>query len=253
MRMNQLLLNQVAIITGGNAGIGKAIASKFAEEGAKVIIFGTNVETGQKTINEIREITQSQTIYFRCVDVSQTQLVDEAIKDVVEEFGVVDILINNAGITADQLLMKMSEQDWDKVLDTNLKSCFNTCKSVVRGMMKAKKGKIINISSVVGLMGNAGQTNYAASKAGIIGFSKALAKELASRNILVNCIAPGFIQTKMTDALTPIQREMIVKDIPLNRLGEPSDIANLAWFLATPLSNYVTGQVITVDGGMVMS
>jgi 3-oxoacyl-[acyl-carrier protein] reductase len=251
--MKQLLLNQIAIVTGGNVGIGKAIALKLAQEGAKVIIFGTNQETGLMTQNEIRELIHPESAYFRAVDVSQTNLVDEAIKKVLEEFGSIDILVNNAGVTADQLLMKMSEQDWDKVLDINLKSCFNTCKAVVRAMMKAKKGKIINISSVVGLTGNAGQANYAASKAGMIGFSKALAKELASRNILVNCIAPGFIQTQMTEVLTPAQKEAILKDIPLNHMGEPDDIANLAWFLASPLSNYITGQVITVDGGMVMS
>jgi 3-oxoacyl-[acyl-carrier protein] reductase len=251
--MKQLLLNQIAIVTGGNVGIGRAIALKLAQEGAKVIIFGTNQETGLMTQNEIRELIHPESAYFRVVDVSQTNLVDEAIKKVLEEFGSIDILVNNAGVTADQLLMKMSEQDWDKVLDINLKSCFNTCKAVVRAMMKAKKGKIINISSVVGLTGNAGQANYAASKAGMIGFSKALAKELASRNILVNCIAPGFIQTQMTEVLTPAQKEAILKDIPLNHMGEPDDIANLAWFLASPLSNYITGQVITVDGGMVMS
>lgn len=250
--MKQLLTGQVAIITGGNAGIGKAIALKFAEEGAKVIIFGTNVEAGASAVEEIRSQTQASDVHFAAVDVSQTAAVDEAIKKVVEQFGQVDILVNNAGITADQLLMKMTEQDWDRVLDINLKSCYNTCRAVVRGMMKAKKGKIINISSVVGLTGNAGQVNYAASKAGMIGFTKALAKELASRGILVNCIAPGFIRTKMTDLLSDAQKEAILKDIPLGHMGEVSDIANMAWFLASSLSNYVTGQVLTVDGGMVM-
>ncbi len=250
--MKQLLKDQVAIITGGNAGIGKAIALKFAEEGAKVVIFGTNAEAGASAVAEIRSQTQTSDVHFAVVDVSQTGAVDEAMKKVVEQFGQIDILVNNAGITADQLLMKMSEHDWDRVLDINLKSCYNTCRAVVRGMMKAKKGRVINISSVVGLTGNAGQVNYAASKAGMIGFTKALAKELASRGILVNCIAPGFIRTKMTDLLSDAQKEAILKDVPLGHMGEVADIANMAWFLASPLSSYITGQVLTVDGGMVM-
>lgn len=250
--MKNLLHEQVAIVTGGNAGIGKAIAAKLAEEGAKIAIFGTNSEAGEAAIAEIKEKFPSSTLIFYKVDVSQSSLVDDAIKKVVEDLGVVDILVNNAGITADHLLMKMREEDWDRVLAVNLKSCYNTCRSVVRAMMKAKKGKIINISSVVGLMGNAGQTNYAASKAGMIGFSKALAKELASRNILVNCIAPGFIQTKMTDVLSESQKESILKQIPLGLLGDPQEIANAVWFLASPLCNYMTGQTIAIDGGMTM-
>lgn len=248
----QSLKNQIAIITGGNAGIGKAIALKFAEEGAKVIIFGTNQEKGEQVVKEIKEIPSSLESYFINVDVSKTQAVEDAIKLIVEKEGTVDILVNNAGITSDQLLMKMSESDWDKVLDINLKSCYNTCHAVVRIMMKAKKGRIINVSSVVGLTGNAGQTNYAASKAGMIGFSKAFAKEVAPRNILVNCIAPGFIVTNMTDKLTEAQKEVILKGIPLGCMGEPDDIANMAVYLASPKSKYITGQVFTVDGGMVM-
>lgn len=250
--MKQLLQSQVAIITGGNAGIGKAIALKFAEEGANLAIFGTNQENGQKTVAEISQAYPSCKVQFYLVNVAQTSLVEESIKKVIEDFGQIDILVNNAGITADQLLMKMSEEDWDRVLDINLKSCYNTCKAVVRGMMKAKKGRIINISSVVGLMGNAGQTNYAASKAGMIGFTKALAKELASRQILVNCIAPGFISTNMTDKLTESQKETILKSIPMGELGNSDDIANAACFLASGMSKYITGQVLTVDGGMVM-
>lgn len=250
--MKHLLSDQVAIITGGNAGIGKAIALKFAEEGAKVAIFGTNQENGLKTLEEISRLVPNCKAQFYLVDVSQTQTVDESIKKVIEDFGQIDILVNNAGITADQLLMKMSENDWDRVIDINLKSCYNTCKAVVRGMMKAKKGRIINISSVVGLMGNAGQTNYAASKAGMIGFTKALAKELASRQILVNCIAPGFIRTNMTDKLNEVQKEAIVKSIPVGELGNSDDIAYAACFLASEMANYITGQVLTVDGGMVM-
>ncbi len=250
--MKNLLLDQVAIVTGGNAGIGKAIALKFAEEGAKVAILGTNDETGAHTIAEMKQLIPSSQVVFYKVDVSQTADVEATIKKVLEDFGKVDILVNNAGITADQLLMKMSEEEWDRVLAVNLKSCYNTCRAVVRSMMKAKKGKIINVSSVVGLIGNPGQANYAASKAGMIGFSKALAKELATRNILVNCIAPGFIQTKMTDTLSEEQKEAILKEIPLGRLGDCMDIANAAWFLASPLSNYMTGQVVTIDGGMAM-
>lgn len=250
--MKQLLANQVAIVTGGNAGIGKAIVHKFAKEGAHLAIFGTNLENGQRTLEEIAKQQPSCKARFYFVDVSQTALVEESIKKVLEDFGQIDILVNNAGVTADQLLMKMLENDWDRVLDINLKSCFNTCKAIVRTMMKAKKGRIINISSVVGLTGNPGQTNYAASKAGMIGFTKALAKELASRHILANCIAPGFIQTNMTDKLTDNQKEEILKSIPMGTLGKTEDVANAACFLASSMADYITGQVITVDGGMVM-
>ncbi|MBA2367613.1 MAG: 3-oxoacyl-ACP reductase FabG [Candidatus Protochlamydia sp.] len=250
--MNQLLAGQVAIITGGNSGIGKAIAQKFAQEGAKLALFGTNVGAGEAAVNEIKAFVQGAEVSFHSVDVSQTVLVDEAIKKVADAHGAIDILVNNAGITADQLLMKMSEDEWDRVLDINLKSCYNTCRAVVRGMMKAKKGKIINVGSVVGITGNAGQVNYAASKAGMIGLTKALAKELASRGVLVNCIAPGFIQTKMTGQLSAEQKEAILKSIPLGRMGDPEDIAGMAWFLASPLGQYITGQVFTVDGGMIM-
>lgn len=250
--MNQLLKDQVAVVTGGNAGIGKAIALKFAEQGAHLAIFGTNQETGQAAVDEIKQAVPACKVKFYVVNVANTTEVEESLKKVTEEFGQVDILVNNAGITADQLLMKMGEDDWDRVMDINLKSCYNTCKAVVRSMMKARKGRIINISSVVGIMGNPGQTNYAASKAGMIGFTKALAKELASRQILVNCIAPGFIRTKMTDQLNEAQREGILKSIPLGTLGEAIEIANAAVFLASSLSNYVTGQVLSVDGGMAM-
>lgn len=250
--MKLQLENQTALITGGNAGIGKAIALLFAQEGAKVAIFGTNKEKGEAAVDEIRKITGREDVYFYTVDVSQTTAVEEAIKKVLETFGTIDILVNNAGITADQLLMKMSEDEWDRVLNINLKSCYNTCRAVIRSMMKARKGKIINISSVVGLTGNAGQMNYAASKAGMIGLTKALAKEVAGRNILVNCVAPGFIETNMTEKLSDSQKEGILKDIPLGRMGHPMEIANVVLFLASPLSSYVTGQVWAVDGGMVM-
>ncbi len=250
--MKNLLLNQVAVITGGNAGIGKAIAAKLAEEGATIAILGTNQETGAAAVEEIKQATPSAKVDFYLVDVSKTAPVQQVIQTILEKEGHIDILVNNAGITADQLLIKMSEEEWDRVFAVNLKSCYNTCRAVVRAMMKARKGKIINISSVVALRGNAGQANYAASKAGMIGFSKSLAKELAGRQILVNCVAPGFIQTKMTDKLSTEQKEALLKEIPLGRMGDPLEIAHAVWFLASPLSNYMTGQVLTVDGGMVM-
>jgi 3-oxoacyl-[acyl-carrier protein] reductase len=245
------LLNQVALITGGSSGIGLAIALKFAEEGATVILIGTNGLKGEAALKEIKEKT-GQTAHFYAADVGKTEKVDEIIKKVLEAFGQIDILINNAGITADQLLMRMTEEEWDRVLDTNLKSCYNLCHALVRPMMKAKKGKIINIASVVGLTGNSGQTNYAASKAGMIGFTKALAQEVATRGIQVNAVAPGFIATLMTEQLNEEQRTAITKTIPMGYMGTPADVANVVWFLACPLSNYITGQVITVDGGMVM-
>ncbi len=250
--MNNSLSNQVAVVTGGNSGIGQAIAEKLAQEGAKIAILGTNSATGANAVQEIQKLCQDRQVQFYQVDIGQTLAVEEVFKKIFTDFGQIDILVNNAGITADQLLMKMSEDDWDRVLTTNLKSCFNTCRAIVRHMMKAKKGKIINITSVVGLVGNPGQTNYAASKAGMIGFTKALAKELASRHILVNCVAPGFIQTKMTHVLSDGQKEQILQNIPLGCLGSPMDIANATLFLASPLANYITGQVLQVDGGMVM-
>ncbi len=246
-----MLKNQNVLVTGGTAGIGKAIAIHFAKNGAHVAIFGTNEERGQKVVQEIKEKTSSK-VLFIAVDVSNTSKVKEAVDQVVEEFGSLDILINNAGITRDGLLLRMSEDDWDRVLEVNLKSVYNTCKAVIRPMMKAKKGKIINISSVIGLTGNAGQVNYAASKAGIIGVTKSLAKELASRNIFVNCIAPGFIETSMTSELNDTLKEEILRNIPLKRIGRPEEIANAALFLASEGSNYITGQVLPIDGGMTM-
>lgn len=246
--MYDLLKNQVAIITGGTSGIGKAIAVEFAKQGAKVAIFGTNAERGEQTI---QTIGQEKAAFYQ-VNVGNTKDVEEAIKQVQEKQGPVDILINNAGVTRDQLMLKMTEEDWDQVMEINVKSCYNTCKALTRQMLKARKGIIINISSVIGLIGNPGQTNYAASKAAIIGFTKALAKELASRGIRVNCIAPGFIDTKMTEAMTDQQRQATLLSIPMERMGMPIDIANAAVFLASPMASYITGQVLTVDGGMVM-
>jgi len=243
--MEQALKDQVAVITGGTAGIGKAIAEKFAKQGAHVVVIGTNVERGQQVAKDLGGRAQ----FFK-VNVANSAEVQEAVKKILEAFQRVDILINNAGITADQLLMRMTEDDWDKVMTINVKSCYNLCHALVRAMMKARKGKIINMSSVVGLTGNAGQANYAASKAAIIGFTKALAKELAPRNICVNCIAPGFIETQMTEALNEEQKKAALAQVPLGRMGKAEEIAEAALFLAG--AEYVTGQVLTVDGGMVM-
>ena len=250
----QLLNQKRALITGGTAGIGKEIALQFARQGADVLIFGTNEERATEVIAELKAAACREDQHFEAliVDVASKKAVEETIQVLLTQFGTLDILVNNAGVTRDGLLMKMSEEDWDTVLDVNLKSVYNTCQAIVRSMLKARKGKIINISSVVGLTGNSGQANYAASKSGMIGFTKALAQELASRGICVNCIAPGFIQTRMTDALTEQQREGILKKIPMGRMGTPNEIAQAAVFLASSLSDYITGQVITVDGGMVM-
>ena len=250
----QLLKGKKALITGGTAGIGKEIALSFARQGAHVTIFGTNETRAAEVVQELNaaRVDADQQFFSDLVNVSDKASVEASIQKLLTSWGSVDILVNNAGITKDGLLMKMSEQDWDDVLDINLKSVYNLCQALVRSMLKARSGKIINVSSVVGLTGNAGQVNYAASKSGMIGFTKALAQELATRGICVNCIAPGFIQTKMTDVLTEAQKEAIVKKIPMGRLGAPEDIANAAIFLASPLSNYITGQVLTVDGGMVM-
>lgn len=242
----------VALVTGGTAGIGKAIALKLASEGARIAIFGRNVEKGLAVVTEIEGQYGNGQAAFYQVNVSQKEAVAQAIEKVLQEFGPVDILVNNAGVTRDQLLMRMSENDWDEVMDINVKSCYNLTSALVRSMLKARKGKIINISSVVGLTGNAGQTNYAASKAAVIGFTKALAKELASRKICVNCVAPGFVETQMTDMLSSPQRESILSQIPMGRMGNPEDIANAVLFLCCPESDYITGQVLTVDGGMVM-
>jgi 3-oxoacyl-[acyl-carrier protein] reductase len=252
--MSGILKGKKALITGGTAGIGKAIALKMAQEGADVIVFGTNLERASLVVKEMQELTlgSEQSFSSQIVDVSNKASVDAAMESILADGGRVDILVNNAGITRDGLLMKMSEEDWDQVLATNLKSVYNTCRSLVRVMLKAKAGKIINISSVVGLTGNAGQTNYSASKAGMIGFTKALAQEMASRGVCVNCIAPGFIQTNMTDVLTDGQKEGILNQIPMGKMGQTEDIANAAVFLASPLSSYITGQVLCVDGGMVM-
>jgi 3-oxoacyl-[acyl-carrier protein] reductase len=249
--MNLLLKDQVAIVTGGNSGIGKAIVLKLAEAGVKIAIFANNQQKAEEVISEIEKKNLPGSACFFQLNVANGAAVDTAVKEVLERFGQVDILVNNAGINRDQLLMKISEEDWDAVMDVNVKSCFNTCKALARQFIKAKKGKIINISSVIGLIGNPGQANYAASKAAMIGFTKSLAKELASRNIRVNCVAPGFIDTGMTETLTEKQKEDIFSKIPMGIMGSSEDIANAVLFLASDLAKYITGQVITVDGGMV--
>ncbi|ADI38544.1 3-oxoacyl-[acyl-carrier-protein] reductase [Waddlia chondrophila 2032/99] len=250
--MRQLLKDQTAIVTGGSAGIGRAITRTFVEHGATIAIFGTHAERGKSVAEEINAQAGGEAVHFFQVDVSDKNRVGQAVNEVLSLFGKVDILVNNAGITRDQLLMKMTEDDWDEVMAVNVKSCYNTCQALVRQMMKARRGKMINMSSVVGLTGNAGQANYAASKSAIIGFSKALAKELAPRNICVNCVAPGFIDTRMTEALGDQQKQAILSQIPFGKMGSVEDVANAVLFLASSLSDYITGQVITVDGGMIL-
>jgi len=244
------LKDKVAIVTGGNRGIGKGIALKLAQEGAMVAICGTNEATLKEAVLEIEKLGVKS--FQMKVDVSKGPEVESFVKVVLEMFGKIDILVNNAGITKDNLLLRMSEQEWDDVLNTNLKSAFLMTKYTVKQMMKARQGKIINITSIVGVRGNAGQANYAASKAGMIGLTKTTAREFSSRNITCNAIAPGFIQTDMTHSLDEKTKEMMLKEIPLGFLGETSDIANVVAFFASDDSRYITGQVVCVDGGMVI-
>ena len=245
-----LLKDKVALVTGGAQGIGKAIAVTLAKEGANVSICDVNLEKAQETAKEISALGVKAAAFLTNVTVAAE--CDALIENTVKEFGKVDILINNAGVTRDGLLIRMSEADWDLVIAINLKGTFNCTKSAVKVMMKQRYGRIVNISSVIGLMGNAGQTNYAATKAGVIGVAKSVAKEYANRNITVNCVAPGYIQTAMTDKLTEDQKQAMLKFVPLGRMGQSQDVANAALFLVSPLADYITGQVITVDGGMVM-
>lgn len=246
-----LLDGKVAIVTGGSRGIGRAVALEFANAGAKVVInYAGNVNAAKETQKMIEDRGGSALILQ--ADVSDAAAVDAMVKSTLETFGRIDILVNNAGITRDNLLMRMKEEDWDAVMNTNLKGIFTCTKAVSRVMMKQKSGKIINMTSVVGIIGNAGQANYAAAKAGVIGFTKSMAKELASRNITVNAIAPGFIDTDMTAVLTDQVKADLAAKVPLGRLGMPEDVASCALFLSSETAKYITGQIINVDGGMVM-
>lgn len=245
----KLLEGKTALVTGASKGIGRKIAEIFAENGAHVAFtYLSSVEKGQALEQELQSFG-TQIKGYRS-DASKFDEADQLIQNIVADFGTLDIVVNNAGITKDGLLMRMTEEDWDQVLDINLKSIFNVTKAASKIMMKNRKGSFINMSSVVGVQGNAGQANYAASKAGIIGFSKSIAKELGSRNIRTNVIAPGFIRTEMTDVLDPAVVAGWEKGIPLKRAGEPEDVANACLFLASDLSAYVNGQVISVCGGM---
>jgi len=246
------LKGRKALVTGGTAGIGRAIALKLVQEGADVAIFGTNAERAQSVLKELEAARPSseQTVRTLLVDVSDFAAVDEAVKELHKEWDALDILVNNAGITKDKLFIAMKEEDWDRVIDVNLKSVYNLTKAALRPMLKKRSGAIINITSVIGLKGNPGQTNYAASKAGMIGFTRSLAREVAPKGVTVNCIAPGFIESSMTDKLNEAQKEAILSQVPMKRLGTPEDIANAAHFLASRHGSYITGQVLTVDGGM---
>ncbi len=237
-----------AIITGAARGIGKAIVLTLARNGCDVIIGDVDFEQAKLTAAEAEK--EGVNAFAYNVDVTDSEQVKLMIKNSYEKFKNIDILVNNAGITRDKLLMRMSDQDWDSVIQVNLKGAFNCTKQIIRNMIKNNRGKIINISSVVGIMGNAGQSNYAASKAGLIGFTRSIAKELGSRNIQVNAIAPGFIKTEMTHNLSQDIIDDYIQQIPMNRGGSPDDVANTVLFLASSLSDYITGQVIHVDGGM---
>ena len=244
-------MDKCALITGATRGIGKQIAITLAKQGYNIALnYRKENEELENTKKEIEKIGV-QVLAVKG-DVANFENCENFVKQVIERFGQIDVLVNNAGITKDMLLMRMKKEDFEQVIDTNLVGTFNVTKNVVPYMMKARSGRIINISSVVGISGNAGQTNYSASKAGIIGFTKSLAKEVASRNILVNAVAPGFIETNMTDVLKDDVKQEIAKNIPLKRMGTTQDVANVVKFLASDDSSYITGQVINVDGGMLM-
>jgi len=241
----------VALVTGGSRGIGKAVSKQLAEDGANVIInFSSNEEAAQKTLSEILENGGKGEI--KKARVENFDEVQALVKNILDRYTKIDILVNNAGITRDNLVMRMDWKEWDEVLNVNLKGTFFCTKAVMRPMLKARYGKIVNITSVVGVTGNPGQANYSASKAGIIGFTKSVAKELASRNINVNAVAPGFIETEMTDVLSDQIKEVMKKQIPFDRFGSSQDVANLVSFLVSDKASYITGQVIHINGGMYM-
>jgi 3-oxoacyl-[acyl-carrier protein] reductase len=244
------LENKTAIVTGGGRGIGKACCLKLALAGANLVVSDVDLGGAEQVVQEVRNLGR-RAIAVK-TDVSKPAEAEQLMEAALKEFGKIDILVNNAGITRDNLLMRMDENEWDAVITVNLKGTFNCMKAVTRPMMKQRFGKIINMASVVGVMGNAGQANYAASKAGVIGLTKSIAKELGSRNIQVNAVAPGYIETEMTKNLPQQAKDAFLTIIPLKRAGLPEDVADIVLFLSCPLSNYVTGQVIHVDGGMVM-
>ena len=246
-----MLEGKVAVVTGASGGIGRAIALAFGKAGASVAVHYNGNEAKAAAVKAEIEAAGGKAEIFRC-NVADFEASKTFIKDVVKTFGKIDILVNNAGITRDGLIMGMSEEDFDAVIDTNLKGSFNCIRFASRQMMRKKYGRIINITSVSGVAGNPGQANYSASKAGLIGLTKSVAKELASRNITANAIAPGFVKTEMTDVLSDEVKEAAMKQIPLARFAEPEDIANAAVFLASDMASYITGQVLLVDGGMVM-
>lgn len=239
---------KTVLITGAAQGIGRQIALDFAKQKARVVLFDLNEEGLKEAKTELERYSECQ---YYAIDVTDGQQVEETINKIIDKFSKIDILVNNAGITRDNLTLRLSENDWDKVLGVNLKGAFLCSKSCAKYMIKQRYGKIINISSIIGIVGNAGQINYSASKAGLIGLTKSLAKELGSRNICVNAVAPGYIQTKMTDILPAKVKEEMLKRIPLNRFGTPSDVSGTVLFLAQEAANYITGQILIVDGGMI--
>lgn len=243
---------KVCMITGGSRGIGKAIAKKFIDNGYQVVINYISDKTDLKKLEEEIKGEKDSQILFVKADVTDMKSCENMVKQAIEKWGRIDVLVNNAGITKDNLIMRMKSEDFNQVIDVNLKGTFHLTKLVLPFMMKQRQGRIVNVSSVVGISGNAGQCNYAASKAGIIGFGKSIAKEVASRNILVNSVAPGFIQTDMTDCLPDVVKEGIYAQIPLKKMGEAEDVAKAVYFLGSEENTYITGQVLQIDGGMLM-